>query len=135
MSAKVISLCDHIAALKCTPDWFRDIYRKPVIYHRDCLINFKLVMDETRFAGGVAWFCRECNKEVFCYEEYIKEIDSFAVFTLFCHTGCNAKWMMRDIDLYVEPLFESKLFKRSGMLEWDLLTWAGAFAKLAYVED
>lgn len=132
---KVIHLKDTQCVLRFKPDWFRDTFRKPVVYHRDCLIKFKLVRDETRFAGGIAWFCRECDSEVFAYEEYIKEIDSFAVFTLFCHTGCNAKWMMQDIDSYVDPLFESPLFKRSGILEWDLLLWAGTFAKLAYQDD
>jgi hypothetical protein len=132
--AQVIDICSTLEGLNMLPSWFREIYRKPVVYHRDCLIDFKIEKDSTRFAGGVTWFCKHCNREVFSYEEFIKKFDYFAVFMLFCHNGCNALWRMDDIDEYLKCMWEFPLTVRTGKLEWDILNWIAGNLRLSTVE-
>jgi hypothetical protein len=130
MGGNVISLIPTFEVLNCMPEWFREVYRKPVVYHRDCLIDFKLVRDDTRFAGGIAWFCRKCNIEAFCYEEYIREKEVFSVFLLHCHGGCKNTWRMDDIEPYLESIYEFPFMKRTERVEVDIMHWISMYLRI-----
>lgn len=97
------------------------------------MTNFKIVKDDTRFAGGSAWFCRNCGLPVFCYEHYFERYDYFAVVKLFCHLGCRSSWKMQEIDPLIATLADSIDFSLFKNTDNGLILRSGTVLRRVYL--
>lgn len=118
------------------PSWYEDFWKKPVVYHVDCLERFMLVKDDKRFSTGYAWFCVSCGKPVFCYEHYFDKFDYFAVVKLLCHLGCWNSWRMQDIDPLIATIADNIDWNAFEEAEYGLVLRSGTLVRIIHtVED
>lgn len=103
----LIDINHTLSLLKNLPKWFSDTYRKKCYFHISCLENFKIKTDINRYASGIAWFCKHCDKEVYVREDFFPDKDVWMVVNLYCFLGCHVRWRMGEIGLIIEDIADS----------------------------
>lgn len=120
MTAKILDLSQTLKELSKKPSYFREYFNKPIVYHTDCLINFKLIKDSNRFAGGSSWHCRKCDLPVFEVQYFFENFDYFSIIRLFCHLGCHISWRMQEVPSTIETIADnidwSQFERKNGIL-------------------
>ena len=89
--AKIIDLNSRITARE-DPGVLYGQEPGSTVYHDSAEEHFKLLRDDSRFAGGVAWICLVCGNQATVSEDWIHERDLFLLRKLSC-SNCGTWWL------------------------------------------